>query len=84
MTFDRFIRNLRTCAAGARWHRAVQFRASRRSYRGTEDQCSDTRVFVNGNDFTGMHEEHAVVMRLPEGLVTRLPELSGAPRFDPC
>jgi hypothetical protein len=39
--------------------------------------------FVNGHFFTGMHEEHTVVIRLPDGLVAKLPELARAAGFDP-
>jgi hypothetical protein len=39
-------------------------------------------AFVNGNFFTGLHEEN-VVIRLPLGLEKKLPSLKGAGTFDP-
>ena len=39
-------------------------------------------AFVNGNFFTGLHEEN-VVIRLPDGMNKKLPALKGAGGFDP-
>ena len=38
--------------------------------------------FVKGNFFMGLHEDN-VVVRLPDGLHEKFPELSGSPPFDP-
>lgn len=39
-------------------------------------------AFVHGNYFAGLHEDN-VVLRLPAPLRQKLPELAGAPVFDP-
>lgn len=38
--------------------------------------------FVNGNFFAGMYEDN-IIVRLPDGLKEKFPELADAPGFDP-